>query len=101
MSISASKYDQISKAILTVLTSEPITFTKLAQLVEKRLPDFEGSVGWYTVSVARELEVQGKLVRHAKPVLYSKPARQRVKKILPAPVKKNSARTSRKAKRDA
>lgn len=76
-SIDAGKFEQIAKAVIASLTAEPITFTELVARVTKRLKGFEGSVAWYTISVARELEVRGDLIRQEKPVRYLKPVRPR------------------------
>ncbi len=70
--IDAKKFDVMSKALLASLTAEPLAFGKLVERVTRRLPEFEGSISWYAITCARELEVQGKLVRQEKPVRYMK-----------------------------
>ena len=96
----AERYEQVSKAIMAVLPAKPIKFTVLAwaKRVGKQLPNFEGLVAWYTVSVARELEAQGKLIRHTKPVLYSKPRKQRSNATSDTPAKNNATTALRGAK---
>jgi hypothetical protein len=72
-SIAAEKFDVVAAAVLKVLPSEPIRFTELVRRVGAELPKFSGSVAWYTIVCARELEVRGLLRRTAKPVLYGRP----------------------------
>ena len=59
------KYDMVRGAILEILQehkSHP--FKTLADEVAKRLGDkFEGSFGWYTVSVKLDLEARGVIER--------------------------------------
>jgi len=101
ISISAEKFAQVSKAILAALTKEPIKFTELRDLVAKQLSNFEGSVSWYTISVARELEVQGRLVRHEKPVRYSKPWRSGTRAASAATAGNEAGTRPRGARSDA
>jgi hypothetical protein len=98
MAIAAEKYEQVSKAIMSVLPANPIKFTGLVKVVEKQLQNFDGSVAWYTVSVARELEAQGKLIHHTRPVLYSKPRKQRSKAASDTPAESNATTASSRAK---
>src|SRR5262245_11255119 len=62
-SISSDKYSVISKAVLAVLTNEPIKYGELVSAVAERVKNFPGSHGWYTMSVLRELESDGKVIR--------------------------------------
>lgn len=45
MSISAEKYNEVSKAILAGLTAEPVTFTELSQRVARQSTELKGMAG--------------------------------------------------------
>lgn len=70
--IATEKYSVIARAILSTLTTSPIAFSELVKRVEAKAAPFDGSVSWYTIGCLRELEVQGKVLKHAKPVRYSR-----------------------------
>jgi hypothetical protein len=70
--IDSTKFELIAGAILVTLTSEPITFTEVVKRVEAHVKPFDGSVGWFTISCLRELEVRGQVCKQQKPVRYSK-----------------------------
>lgn len=70
--IATGKYEVIAGAILRSLSTRPISFTELVRRVTARVSRFDGSVPWYTMSCLRELEVQGKVVRHRDPARYAR-----------------------------
>jgi hypothetical protein len=45
----------ISRAILKVLSNEPMRFSDLVTQVTKAVRNFEGSIAWYVMSCLREL----------------------------------------------
>src|SRR5262249_32157099 len=71
-SIATDKDETISKVTLSSLTTTPVRFSELVKLVRARVKCFDGSIPWYTMSCLRELESQGRITKHRKPVLYSK-----------------------------
>ena len=61
MNISKSTYELFSKAIYHVLKgSKPLSFSEIEEGVydcfKKQKTDFKGSVGWYTVTVKKDME---------------------------------------------
>jgi hypothetical protein len=71
-SIAADKYQVISRALLTSLPKTPITYSEVVKRVEAKVQSFSGSIPWYTIACLRELEAQGKVMRHVNPVRYSR-----------------------------
>ncbi|MFT5196743.1 MAG: hypothetical protein ACI9EW_002856 [Cellvibrionaceae bacterium] len=65
VNIAQWKYEMVRDAILAVLNEhETFPFKRLTDEVGRRLDDsFEGSVGWYTISVKLDLEARGQIER--------------------------------------
>jgi hypothetical protein len=60
----ASIYEPVKSAILKSLKgSKGKTFTELTddveQVIRKKLPEFKGSIPWYTISIRLDLETRG------------------------------------------
>lgn len=60
----ATIYEAIKAAILQSLKgSKGKTFTELSddvvKIIHKKMPDFKGSIPWYTISVRLDLETKG------------------------------------------
>jgi hypothetical protein len=77
--IPQDKYDSVARAILQSLGARRMRWGELVDRVEGKLPNFSGSVWWYTTVCLRELETQGKVLREpGPPVFYSKKSKKRV-----------------------
>ena len=74
LNIANQKYAPLAKAILKVITKRPVRFTELAQLVKSEVKDFNGSIEWYSITVLRQLEKEGKVIRTKGTIVtYQKP----------------------------
>ena len=69
--IAQDKYETISTAVLESLSKEPMRYSDLVAQVKKTVSNFDGSIAWYVMSCLRELEVQGRITKHQRPVRYS------------------------------
>lgn len=65
VNIERAKYDAVKGALLASLAEQgEIPFSQLDAAVAERLAaPFEGSIGWYTVSVKLDLEARGEIER--------------------------------------
>lgn len=62
--IDRDRYDAVRSAILAVLADDAVVaFAELSGRVAARLPDFDGSYGWYTTTVKLDLEARGEIER--------------------------------------
>ena len=63
MQIAAEKHAMMSQAIGRALAAgKSLTYTDLLKAVKKNLRAFPGSIGWYLISVIRNMESDGKVL---------------------------------------
>ena len=64
VNIDKAKYDAVARAIIDLIQARgEMLFGDLPDAVGQRLPDFDGSVGWYTTTVKLDLEARGMIER--------------------------------------
>ncbi len=64
VNIDCDKYEQVREAIIDTLEHvEDIALHKLPPAVAKKLPDFDGSISWYTTTIKLDLEARGLIER--------------------------------------
>jgi len=72
LTIATDKFEPMAKAIMSSLDSKPMKYSDLVERVRTKFKKYDGSIPWYTITCIRELEIQGKVIKHTKPVRYSK-----------------------------
>ncbi len=76
VNISATKYEQVKKAILAVLRKKQLTHSELSEQLNQSLANkFDGSINWYGETVKLDLESRKIIERTS-----SKPPKYRLKK---------------------
>jgi hypothetical protein len=64
VNIDKARYDAVREAVLAAIRAQgDMPFGDLADAVGQRLPDFDGSIGWYTTTVKLDLEARGEIER--------------------------------------
>ena len=64
VNVDKEKYEAVKQAILDAVgTVGELPFSNLSGEVERRVPDFDGSYGWYTTTVKLDLEARGLIER--------------------------------------
>jgi hypothetical protein len=59
VNIDRQKYEQVRRAILAEIdTRDIVAFSDLPTALNRRLPDFAGSISWYAITVKLDLEAR-------------------------------------------